>query len=59
MGAMLPYLAVYVTAAVIVADFLPDHWLVNLAYFAIAGTAWAFPLKRLMTWMAAEPPSRR
>ncbi|MBI1394219.1 MAG: DUF2842 domain-containing protein [Alphaproteobacteria bacterium] len=57
LGLMLPYLVIYIVLAVMAADWLPDHWAIDLAYFAVAGTAWAFPLKRLMNWMAAPPPA--
>ena len=52
---MLPYLIVYFFAAAALADFLPDSRLVDLAYFAVAGVAWAFPFKYLMQWMNADP----
>lgn len=45
----------YLFAAAALAERLPDMWLVKLVYFAIAGVAWAFPLKGLLTWMNADP----
>ncbi|MEM9262520.1 MAG: DUF2842 domain-containing protein [Pseudomonadota bacterium] len=50
---ILPYMALYIVAAVAIADFVPSHWATNLIYFSVAGTAWAFPLKRMMLWMNA------
>ena len=45
--------ALYVMAVVALADFvLPLHWLVQFAYFAIVGIAWAWPAKALMFWAA-------
>lgn len=55
MLAMLLFLAAWVAAAVKVADLLPDHPAVMLAYFAIAGTAWGLPLFPLMKWMNRAP----
>ena len=28
------------------------HWLVQLAYFLLAGTLWTWPARRLMVWAA-------
>jgi membrane protein implicated in regulation of membrane protease activity len=45
--------ATYVGAVVVVADWiLPLHWLVQLAYFALAGVAWVWPARALMFWAA-------
>ncbi|MGV6800502.1 MAG: DUF2842 domain-containing protein [bacterium] len=47
----LPALAVYIAMVLILSDYVPDHWLVKLIFYIIAGTVWAFPLKPLMLWM--------
>lgn len=52
---LLPALGGYFAAVIVVADRLPDLWLVKLLYFVVAGMAWAFPAQRLMRWMNAEP----
>ncbi len=53
--AVLGFLAAYVTVAVIVADHLPDQWLVKLVYFAVVGVAWGVPLIPLFRWMNRGP----
>ena len=43
----------YVMAAVALADHvLQMHWIVQAAYFLVAGIAWAFPARSLMFWAA-------
>jgi membrane protein implicated in regulation of membrane protease activity len=45
--------ALYVAVVVVIADWvLPLHWLVQLAYFAVAGVAWVWPARALMFWGA-------
>eukprot|EP00439_Symbiodinium_sp_Y106_P089472 s1_g2008.t1 len=45
-------LTVYTLLAVWLAvDVLPDHWAVQLVFYPIAGIAWAFPARPLLTWM--------
>ncbi len=45
--------ALYVGAAVVLADHvLGRHWLLELAYFLVAGLAWAWPARALMVWAA-------
>lgn len=54
LGGLLGFL-LYVMAVVALADHvLKLHWLVQLAYFIVAGIAWAWPAKWLMFW-AARP----
>ena len=44
---------VYVGAVVALADpVLQLHWLVQLAYFLVAGIAWVWPARALMFWAA-------
>lgn len=35
------------------ADLLPDHWLLDLLYYALAGTLWVWPAAHLVRWMQA------
>lgn len=43
----------YVGVVVALADWvLHLHWLVQLAYFTVAGVAWVWPARRLMFWGA-------
>jgi len=45
--------ALYVGVVVALADIvLSLHWVVQLAYFIVAGLAWVPPAKRLMFWGA-------
>ncbi len=52
---LLPALLAYILVAIVVADHLPDFWLIKLAYFIVAGVLWAFPMKYLMDWMNRDP----
>ncbi len=58
MAILVPGLAAYLFAAAALGEATPDHWLVRLVYFVVAGVAWAFPVKHLMRWMNAEPADR-
>ncbi|NKE43538.1 DUF2842 domain-containing protein [Roseomonas frigidaquae] len=52
LGGLLGFL-LYVMAVVALADHvLGLHWLVQFAYFTVAGIAWACPAKWLMFWAA-------
>ena len=43
----------YVGAVVALADWvLQSHWLLELAYFLLAGIAWVVPARALMLWAA-------
>lgn len=53
--AVLGFLALYVGLAVVIADRLPEHWLVKLVYFAVVGVAWGVPLIPLFRWMNRGP----
>jgi hypothetical protein len=46
-----PFLVLYMGAALFVWDNLPENKLIELVFFILAGTLWAFPLKPLMLWM--------
>ncbi|NBB51638.1 DUF2842 domain-containing protein [Rhizobium sp. CRIBSB] len=48
------FLAGYVWAVIAIGDRLPDHPLIDLLFFGIAGTAWGVPLYPLFRW--AEKP---
>lgn len=37
---------------------LPEHWALQGVFFAIAGIAWAFPARPLITWMQ-RPDARK
>ncbi|WP_073139280.1 DUF2842 domain-containing protein [Muricoccus roseus] len=45
----------YIGAVVALADLvLPHHWLLQVAYFTVAGMAWVWPVGRLMRWAARK-----
>ena len=45
----------YIGAAVALADaVLPQHWVLQVLYFAVAGMAWVWPTGRLMRWAARK-----
>jgi hypothetical protein len=49
---LLAGLTAYVAlVATIATTWLPGHWAVQVAFFAVAGVAWALPLKPFMAWM--------
>jgi hypothetical protein len=33
---------------------LPQHWVLQVLYFAVAGVAWVWPTGRLMRWAARK-----
>ena len=52
--AILIFLAAYAWAAIAVGDYVPDHPLARLVYFAVVGLAWGIPLFPLLTWMGKD-----
>ena len=48
---ILAFCAIYVVFAVTLGSFLPGSKPVQLAYYAVAGTAWSLPLFPLIKWM--------
>ncbi|WP_337189278.1 DUF2842 domain-containing protein [Phenylobacterium sp.] len=51
---ILVFLVVYITVVASLADELPDHWAVKLAYYGFFGTLWGVPLFPLIRWMNRE-----
>lgn len=49
----------YVLGAIVIADFVPKHWLIQLVFYALAGIGWALPAIPLIKWMNADPMERR
>jgi len=37
--------------SVIATALLPQHWAAQIAFYLVAGTVWAFPVRYLMIWM--------
>ena len=56
-AAFLPALTLYFFAAAALGERVPDNQLLKAGYFLLAGIAWAFPAKYLISWMNADPPS--
>lgn len=54
-AALLAGLVAYVLGAIVVADFVPKHWLIQLLFYATAGIGWALPAIPLIKWMNADP----
>ena len=50
MIAVLVFVAGYIWAAVAIGERLPDNVLIQLLYYAVAGTAWGVPLYPLFRW---------
>lgn len=48
---ILVYLLVYVVAAVTVGERLHGNAWASLAFYAVAGIIWVFPLRPLFRWM--------
>ena len=57
-AAFLPVLMLYFFAAAALGERVPDNQLLKAGYFLIAGIAWAFPAKYLITWMNSEPAAK-
>ncbi len=52
MLALVVGLLAYIIGVVTVATtWLPSHWAAQMAFFAVAGIAWAIPLRPFMAWM--------
>lgn len=48
------FLCFWVWLATSLAVFVPDDFLAQLAFFAVAGTTWGVPLLPLFAWMQAK-----
>jgi hypothetical protein len=45
----------YIALAMVLADYaLERHWTVQVVYFLLAGTLWAWPAHRLILWAAGK-----
>ena len=48
-------LIVYALAAMVAgATLVPEHWLLQLLFFVIAGLVWLWPARPLLRWMARD-----
>jgi hypothetical protein len=57
--AILAFLAVYAIAAITLGDFVPDHPVARLFYFAVVGTVWVLPLFPLLSWMSQDDRAKK
>ena len=48
---LLAFMAFWIWGAVGLGALLPAAWFVQLPYYVVAGTVWAFPLIPLVKWM--------
>ena len=55
LGALLPGLALYLFAAAVVGERVPDHAVLRLLYYIVAGIAWVPPVGLLLRWMNGGP----
>jgi hypothetical protein len=49
--AILAFMAVYIWAATLVADRLPDNMAIKMLFFAVAGLGWGVPILPFISWM--------
>jgi len=48
---ILGFLAAYVAAVSLIADYVPKHWAAQLVFYVIAGVGWGVPILPLISWM--------
>ena len=51
---VLVFLAAYVWAVIAIGARLPDHPLIDLLFYGIAGIAWGLPLLPLLSWAEGQ-----
>lgn len=47
---LLPGLLIYFFAAAALGEQVPEHQLLKVVYYVIAGLAWAYPVRFLIIW---------
>ncbi|MDF1790803.1 MAG: DUF2842 domain-containing protein [Thalassobaculaceae bacterium] len=52
-------LVLYVVAVVTLADFVPDHGLVETLYYVVAGVVWIWPAVSVIGWARRDPGSEQ
>ncbi|RZJ87407.1 MAG: DUF2842 domain-containing protein [Brevundimonas sp.] len=55
---VLAFLAFYVWAVITIGAWLPQHPLVHLIFYGLAGIGWTLPILPLLSW-AEKPPRGR
>jgi hypothetical protein len=48
---ILAFLAGYIWLMATIGGHVPQHWAAQLAFYAVAGTAWGVPILPLISWM--------
>ncbi|MDO8381164.1 MAG: DUF2842 domain-containing protein [Pseudomonadota bacterium] len=48
---ILVFLAAYIWGMSTLSEYVPDHWALKLAFFAVAGIGWGVPILPLLSWM--------
>lgn len=52
---ILAFMVFWMGAAAAVGNVVPKHWLAQLLYYLVAGTAWFAPMVPLVKWMNRGP----
>jgi hypothetical protein len=48
---ILAFIALWVWAMTAIGARLPQHWAVQIAFYAVAGIGWGIPILPLLSWM--------
>jgi hypothetical protein len=48
---ILAFIALWVWAMTAIGAHLPQHWAVQIAFYAVAGIGWGIPILPLLSWM--------
>lgn len=54
-AALLPAIALYFFAAAALGELVPSNQLLKVAYYLVAGIAWAAPAGLFIRWMERDP----
>ena len=49
--AVLVFIVLYVGAVIRLAAYVPDHGVLQAAFFIVAGISWGIPILPLISWM--------
>lgn len=52
------FLIFYVWLVIAIGERVPNHWLAQLLWYGVAGTAWGVPLLPLLSWSEGKPFGR-
>ena len=48
---LMAFLAGYIWLMSTIGDYVPKHWLAQLAFYVVAGMSWGVPILPLISWM--------